>query len=382
MSDQEADKNELSATERELADYLNELISAAVAKRSPGTRDERSPEEETADIDTGKPEPEGREIPASTRRRVTIRASMREGLAPLFSNTQALRFPHSPAAPLQMPHPDAVGPSAFLTQYLRDSDTTREPAPCGLAELDARLAGGFGSGLNLVAGAPGVGKTAFIESVAWETVGTRCPVLYYALREGSLGTWERLVSTLSYVMGGPFLRLPALRARTLDEECLATLEDVDRALQASVLPWLSLLETIPAYTDPLTAFLEDVSLRVMKARDQQGRTPLVLVDDLQRLLLHTRARGLLNVLSRIDDALAAGSIPGLLTLTPADFSGHVLAGLPAQGIVTLEPAHVSPDDSPSILNLGVLANTRTGWTGTIPLILDRRSGLIAAAGAR
>ena len=379
MSDQEADKNVLSNGERELVDYLNELISASVAKRAPASQDERPPEEETAEIETGEPEPEGIVIPPSRRGRATTRASMREGLASLFRNTQALSLPHPPAVPAQSPDPDAVGPSAFFTQYMRDSDTAPELAPSGLAALDARLGGGFGYGLNLVAGGPGIGKTAFIEAVAWEAVGKRRPVLYYALREGGRATWERLVSTLSYVMGGPVLRLPDLRARTLDEECIATLRNIDRALQASVLPWLSLIETIPAYTDPLTAFLEDISVRAMQARDQQVRTPLVLVDDLQRLLLHTRARPLLHVLSRIDDALAASSIPGFLTLTPADFSGHTLAGLPAQGIVTLEPAYVSPDDSYSILDLAVLANTRTGWTGTLPLLLDRRSGLIAPA---
>jgi len=305
---------------------------------------------------------------------------MREGLASLFSNTQALSLPQPPALTAQSPDPDTVGPSAFFTQYLRDSDTAPELAPSGLAQLDARLAGGFGYGLNLVAGGPGVGKTAFMEAVAWEAVGRRRPVLYYALREGGRATWERLVSTLSYIMSGPVLRLPDLRARTLDEESIAALRNIDRALQASVLPRLSLIETIPAYTDPLTAFLEDVSLRVMQARDQEGRTPLVLVDDLQRLLLHTRARPLLHVLSRIDDALAASSIPGFLTLTPADFSGHALAGLPAQGIVTLEPVYASPDDSYSILNLAVRANTRTGWTGSLPLLLDRCSGLVALAG--
>ena len=379
MSDQETDKNVLSNGERGLVDYFNELISAAMAKRAPASQGERLSEEETAEIDTSLPEPEDTEIRARGRGRATTRASMREGLASLFSNTQALSLPQPPALPAQRPDPDAVGPSVFFTQYLRDSDTAPELAPSGIAQLDARLAGGFGYGLNLVAGGPGVGKTAFMEAVAWEAVGRRRPVLYYALREGGRATWERLVSTLSYIMSGPVLRLPDLRARTLDEESIAALRNIDRALQASVLPRLSLIETIPAYTDPLTAFLEDISLRVMQVRDQHARTPLVLVDDLQRLLLHTRARPLLHALSRIDDALAANSIPGFLTLTPADFSGHALAGLPAQGIVTMEPVYVSPDDSYSILNLAVLANTRTGWTGTLPLLLDRHSGLFAAA---
>lgn len=379
MSDHEADRNVLSSAERELADYLNELISAAQARRATPSQDERTLEEETAEIVPGEPEPEDVEIPAGKRSRATTRASMREGLASLFSNTQTPSLPHPPAEPAPRPEPEPLGPSAFFTQYLRDSDTAPELAPSGLADLDARLAGGFGYGLNLVAGGPGIGKTAFIEAVAWEAIGRRRPVLYYALREGGRATWERLVSTLSYVMGGPVLRLPDLRARALGEEDTATLREIDRALQASVLPRLSLIETIPAYTDPLTAFLEDVSLRAMQAREQQGRTPLVLVDDLQRLLLHTRARPLMHVLSRIDDALAASSIPGLLTLTPADFSGHAPAGLPAQGIVTLEQAYVSPDDSYSILNLAVLANARTGWTGTLPLLLDRCSGLYAPA---
>jgi hypothetical protein len=227
----------------------------------------------------------------------------------------------------------------------------------------------------LVSGGPGVGKTAFLESVAWEAVSSERPVLYYALKEASIGAWERLVSTLGNILGGPVIPLGALRAHTLGPRDLETLTRLDRALQVSVLPWLSLVETIPAYTDTLSAFIEDVRLRAQEARERHGRIPLLLVDGLERLLLLTQARPLVHLLSRLDDALAADSIPGLLATTLPDRSAHGLERLPARTILALVSVSAFTNDAVGRVDLELLTNARTGWTGTLPLLLDRRSGL-------
>jgi hypothetical protein len=197
----------------------------------------------------------------------------------------------------------------FLRRFLRLGACSAELAPSGLADLDDRLAGGFGFGLHLVLGLPGVGKTAFLESVAWEAVSGERPVLYYTLRDGGSGTWKRLISTLGHIIDGPTIPLDALHAHALSPPDLETLTRLDLVLQASVLPYLSLVETIPAYTDTLSAFIEDVRLRAQEVKEQHGKIPLLLIDDLDRLLLVTRAHPLPLLLSRLDQVLAADSMP-------------------------------------------------------------------------
>jgi DnaB-like helicase C terminal domain len=396
MNDESHIKGGRSNEERELESYLDELISAAFAEEAPARPVEGGGTNEPASADLGGEEPEeaaAREqtpeagapqqkpSPSGRQTKGIPRASMREGLAVLFRNTERpLPLPPSipaPSAPATAGErgPPATEPSVFLRQFLQQAARSPELAPSGLANLDARLAGGFGSGLHLVSGRPGVGKTAFLESVAWEAVSSERPVLYYALKEGCIGAWGRLVSTLGNILGGPAIPLGALRARTLGPDDLETLTRLDLTLQASVLPCLSLVETIPACTDTLSAFIEDVRLRAQEAKERHGRIPLLLVDDLERLLLLTRARPLLHLLSRLDDALAASSIPGLLAMTLLDRSACGLERLPAQTTLALVSVSASANDAFGRVDLELRTNARTGWTGTLPLLLDRRCGL-------
>lgn len=396
MTDESPIGDGCSNEERELAGYLDELISATFAEKAPGRPVEGRGTNEPASADLGgeepeeaaapKPTPEAgapqqKPPPSSRQTRRTTRASMSEELLALFRDTQwpSHLLPSTPApsalATASEPGLPATEPSVFLRRFLQQAARPPELAPSGLANLDARLAGGFGSGLHLVSGRPGVGKTAFLESVAWEAVSSERPVLYYALKEGSIGAWERLVSTLGNILGGPAIPLGALRARTLGPDHLETLTRLDLALQASVLPCLSLVETIPAYTDTLSAFIEDVRLRAQEAKERHGRIPLLLVDDLERLLVLTRARPLLHLLSRLNDALAGDSIPGLLATTPPDRSAYGLERLPAQTTLALVSVSASANDAFGRVDLELRTNARTGWTGTLPLLLDRRSGL-------
>ena len=380
-----------SDEERELAGYLDELISATFAQKAPGRSVEGRGANEPPSVDLGgeepgeaatpEPHPESgaaqQEPPPPNRRtQGTTRASMREELEALFRDThRPSPLPPSTPATASEPGLPATEPSVFLQRFLQQAARSPELAPSGLVSLDARLAGGFGSGLHLVLGGPGVGKTAFLESLAWEAVSSHRPVLYYAMKEGSIGAWERLISTLGTILGGPAIPLDVLRARTLDPDDLETLTRLDLALQASVLPYLSLVETIPAYTDTLSAFIEDVRSRAQEAKERHRRIPLLLVDDLERLLLLTRARPLPRLLLRLDDALAADLIPGLLAMAPPDRSTYELEGLPAQTALALVPVSASTDEALERVDLELRTNARTGWTGTLPLLLDRRSGL-------
>ncbi|HEY5529794.1 MAG TPA: DnaB-like helicase C-terminal domain-containing protein [Thermoleophilia bacterium] len=379
-----------SNEERELAGYLDELVSATFAGKSPGNYVAGRETNEPASTELDGPEPEGAALPepisevaapqekpppSGRQTRGTTRASMREGLLALFRDTERLS-PPPPSAPTTANGPKlpATEPSVFLRRFLEPATRSPELAPSGLASLDARLDGGFGSGLHLVQGEPGVGKTAFLESVAWEAVSAERPVLYYALKEGTIGAWERLISTLGNILGTA-IPLDTLRARTLGPDELETLTRLDLALQASVLPYLSLIETIPASTDNLSALIEDVRLRAQGAKERHGKIPLLLIDDLERLLLLTRAQPLLHVLSRLDDALVADSMPGLLAMTPPDRSAYGQERLPAQTTLALVSVSAFADEAFGRVDLELRTNARTGWTGTLPLLLDRHSGL-------
>jgi hypothetical protein len=388
MTNESPVESKRSDGERELAGYLDEFVPATCAEKTPGRSVEGREPNEPASTDLGSEEPEGAALeptpeagtppqkpPAASRQtRGTTRASMSEGLLALFRDTGRLSSPPSTPAPSvpspgSEPGPPAPEPSMFLRRFLQQAACSPELAASGLASLDDRLAGGFGSGLHLVQGGPGVGKTAFLESVAWEAVSSGRPVLYYALKEGSIGAWERLISTLGNILGTA-IPLGALRARTLGPDQLETLARLDLALQDSVLPLLSLIETIPACTDTLGAFIKDIRSRAQEAKERHGRIPLLLIDDLERLLLLARARPRLDLLSPLNDALSAESIPGLLATAPDSPER-----LPAQTTLNVVPVSASATDALVRVDLELRTNASTGWTGTLPLLLDRRSGL-------
>ena len=286
-------------------------------------------------------------------------------------------------------------PSRFLRQFLQRTAPTPELARSGLTSLDARLGGGFGHGLHLVLGLPGSGKTAFLESLAWEAVSTRRPVLYYALRRGGLRVWEHLITTLAAILDDPELTPTALRAHELTPHDIDTLGRLDAALQESVLPYLSLIDGTPASTSSVSALIEDVRSRSQEAAGQHMRLPLVLVDDLGHLISLTGSRSLTDLLSRLDDGLKAESVSGLLAATPADVHrGGAERRLPVRTVLMLAqggpsapgapgaPGAPSASEIPDQVELEVRKNMATGWTGSIPLLLDRRSGLFAEPGDR
>ena len=280
-----------------------------------------------------------------------------------------------------LPPLPAAEPSRFLRRFLQQATPGPEAAYSGLAGLDDRLGGGFGYGLHLVLGAPGSGKTAFLESLAWEAVASQRPGLYYAVKTGSLRVWERLIATFGAVLEGPAITPSALRGQELAPKDMETLGRLDAALQASVLPYLSLIDATPASTGNLSAFVEDVRSRGQEAGEQHGRLPLVLIDDLEGLAALTGSRSPLHLLSRIDDALVADSMPGLLAGATDILSLARMERLPAQTVLTLKPVYPSTAATPERVDLEVRKNAATGWTGTVPLLLDPWSGLFAESGA-
>lgn len=318
------------------------------------------------------------------------RAARREEFLALFRDTTQACAPASRSSMRKRATPPVPEPSRFLRQFLQQAAPTPERARSGLASLDARLGGGFGLGLHLVLGLPGSGKTAFLESLAWEAVSTQRPVLYYALKSGGLRVWEHLVTTLGAILDDPAMTAAALRAHELTSTDIDTLRRLDAALQESVLPYLSMVESTPASTRSVSALIEDIRFRSQEAVGQHMRLPVVLVDDLAHLAALTGSRSPSDLLLRLDDALKAESVSGLLAATPADVSrGGAERRLPVSTVLLLTPggaagsgAPGAPDapsgsEAPDQVGLEVRKNMATGWIGSIPLLLDRRSGLFA-----
>jgi hypothetical protein len=232
-----------------------------------------------------------------------------------------------------------------------------------------------------VLGPPGSGKTSLLESLAWEAVADQRPALYYALKTGSLRAWERLIATLGTILDGPAVTSGALRGHDLAPQDIENLSRLDAALQASVLPYLSLIDGGPAIGS-LSAFIEDLRSRAQEAGEQHGRLPLVLVDDLERLVVITRSRSPLHLLSRLDDALVADSVPGLIVGAPDGVLPAELEHLPVRTVLSLTPILPSSvTATPERVDLEVRKNATTGWTGDLSLLLDARSGLFAESRA-
>ena len=254
--------------------------------------------------------------------------------------------------------------------------------PTGLESLDAALGGGLGPGLHLVSGARGVGKTAFVEGVLWESV-THCrPVVYYALQEGTHGTWERLVSALAAMVGDPEITLAALRGRTLPRETEVALSTLDAELRHSVLPWLSLGDRVPEWNDSIfdatggprpsvrrAAVLSRVRDDVAAARDRQGTSPVVLIDGLERV---QPGPDVTTMVDDLHEALVALAVPGVATIP---------AGQQSFGIVwfSLVPVGSVNERGFRRVDLVVHQTDRRAGSIVVPLHFDRRSRLFASA---
>lgn len=353
------------AGEREAADYLDGFIAALLA--------ERRRESTVSEGDT-----QEQSRPA--------RVSMRDELTALFTRTR----PASPPDETVLGADDSAGPresasraqrsSALVQRFLPTAEQAPALHPLGLETVDSLLDGGFGPGLHVVSGCAGTGKTAFIEAAAWEAVASRRPVLYHALKDGSGVTRERLTATLAGILGFSTITLGTLRQGTLSVGDHARLRSLERVLQTSVLRWLTLTDTVDAYGDVLSAFIEDIRLRAREALTTHGEVPFVLIDDAERLMRASRVRPLADLLKRLDDFLVETSAAGLITMTVPRRTVQGVDGLPVQTTLSLAGIPGSPHDSLQYVDLEILTNARGGRTGTIPLVLDLRSGVFAPRG--
>jgi hypothetical protein len=306
---------------------------------------------------------------------------MREELLALFRDTE--RAPASPTPPASM-LPEEGGSttqSIFLQRFLRRTPFATDLPSAGIPDLDARLGGGLIPGLHLLAGSPGAGKTVFLLSAVWEAVSAQRPAVYYAFREGSLRAWMRLIATLAGFQSGagePPVTLTALRNGRLDPGQVELLGRLDLVLARSVMPLLSLVDAVPARMATLDAFVEDVRARSREVGQRRFRVPLVLVDDLDRLLLLAPGQPLVHALAILDEVLREECVPGLVAAGLPESLLPAMDSLPAQTVLDLENAVGTLEDGFGRAALQVRANAVTGWRGSVPLLLDFSSGLFTS----
>ncbi len=104
------------------------------------------------------------------------------------------------------------------------------------------------------------------------------------------------------------------------------------------MPYLSVVDSTPASTRSVSALIEDIRFRTQEAVGRHMRLPVLVLDDLAHLSALTGSRSPSDLLSRLDDALKAESVSGLLAATPADVSrGGADRRLPVTTVLLLTP---------------------------------------------
>jgi hypothetical protein len=200
--------------------------------------------------------------------------------------------------------------------------------------------------------------------------------LYYTLKQEGLEVWQQLVTTLAAVLERPAISAMRLQAHMLTPTDLEALRNLDGILQQSVLSRASLIDTIPASADALGAFLKDVARKSEDAAGEGG-PPLVLIDDLDRLLGLTRVQPVSHVLAVLDEHFATNSITALLAALSLEGSGHDRDFVPARTVLHLAPAEQQPDEPFVRLDLTMPSADHPGGNETIALLHDPATGFFA-----
>ena len=362
------------------------LLTATAEDRAAAGRNET----DAASTTPAEVAPPGQEPPATP---AAARKSVGEDNGPPISAAAEAptprEVPATSAAPRQKTGPPDEEQSPYLRSFLQAREEAHEEvAATGVPELNRRLAGGLDRGLYLLAGEPGTGKTAFLEDMAVEAATSGRPVVYYALREGPLSTWERLIARLSRIMGGRPIALHDLRGGALDEEGLSALAELDGTFRLAILPRLTLVDSVPGGPDAVSAFLDDLRHRVGDRVAAYRRVPLVLIDDLDYLLLTLGAPDpapASRLTLSLNDFLLKSHAPGVLvsTLTSRALGagGTTEQHHPehmGEGLFVLSFHDRPSENGTTRLDLGILKNPRTGWLGRLVLRFDRESGLFWA----
>ncbi len=268
--------------------------------------------------------------------------------------------------------------SPFLRSFLRRSRYALHLPSSGIPDLDTRLAGGLMPGLHLLAGHAGEEKTALMLSALWQAVSAQRPVIFYAFREGSFRVWMRLVAALATLeadSGRPALSLVQLRRAHLSVAQIDQLVHLDRLLQITVFSVVSLVDGSTTGIATPDHLLEDLRARSREAREQAKPMPLVVVDDLDRLILDHPEQSVTRALTLLGEVLEEECASGLVAATLAEPLAGTADAPRTQTVLVLGKTVETASEHLGRATLEVRANAAGGWTGTVPLLLDFSSGL-------
>lgn len=171
-----------------------------------------------------------------------------------------------------------VSPPGELEEIFARTPGYSDGATTGLPALDSKLHGFMPTGLHIIAGRPGMGKSAFAQQVAEHIAATDDPVLFISqemrARELRLRRYTRL-------SGIPLLRIEANDLTAEDRALLGTIRDTAR---------LELEGRLFVLDTPLDSIEVSLWAKRLRMRCPQQRLGAVFVDHLG-LLADERERG-------------------------------------------------------------------------------------------
>lgn len=138
----------------------------------------------------------------------------------------------------------------------------------GFPSLDDELSG-FGEGLYILGGRPGVGKTTFLDQLSYNLSET-IPVMYFSYEQQKIHFASKQLSRLSYQLTDKPFKSRDILAGNLDRNVLEMMGhylDSDR--------------DIHVYSEQYT--VEALQNKVKHFEDKQGISPIVIIDFIQKV---------------------------------------------------------------------------------------------------
>lgn len=201
----------------------------------------------------------------------------------------------------------------------------------GIPELDKLLGGGYGEGLHVLAGIPGVGKTSLALSIALHNALEGRPVLYATFEQSKYELWNRLNARLTGVPYGALKRgtynrhgtdVPAWDELTGSEGWA----QVDKAVNM-----MRIAEAGDALSR--TQSPDDLAGSAAAMAEAFGTPPLIVIDYLQRMPAEggdTRER-VSSVSGVLQVKLARDLGCPVLAISSLNRNGYKLAELDLEG---------------------------------------------------
>lgn len=181
-----------------------------------------------------------------------------------------------------------------LTDYIADTflaDLKRRAEQTGgrktgFPSLDRNL-GGFPPGLYVVGGRPAVGKSTFLDQLAW-TLSENEPVLYFSYEQSKLHFAVKQISRLSYILNKPVRSFDLLQGHVNESVIEAMEQYVEDGRKY--------------YFQSTSCDVQGLIDEIKRYEKELGRSPIVVIDYMQRI--PTAERGAREALDAVLTALS------------------------------------------------------------------------------